>query len=99
MAIVELRQFGSECDFEFHGSVTDSWSGGKRLLFLFGENHKDREMIRLNLLNACRLCNLGVLRCVGVEEPTEDLLRWGQTGIEEKSRILFKENQDDGGVI
>jgi hypothetical protein len=35
-----------------HGTVEAIWSGGKRLVFLFGENHRDRDVKRLYVVNA-----------------------------------------------
>jgi len=99
MTCVDLRPFGFQCDVEAHGAVVDSWSGGSRLVFLIGENHKDREMKRLNLQDACSLCNLGILACVGVEEAMEDAIRWDREKIDRWSRELFDYHKTDDGVI
>jgi hypothetical protein len=99
MATLQLQPFGIPCDVEVHGTVQESWSEGKRLLFLFGENHRDREMKRLNVVNACRLVDAGVVGCVGTEVPMEDLDRHIQEFIQERSAALFGEHGTDEGVI
>jgi hypothetical protein len=52
MTKLDLRPFGFECEVDVYGIVADSWNGGNRVLFLFGEN-RDRTMKKLNVLNAC----------------------------------------------
>jgi hypothetical protein len=99
MTKLDLRPFGFACDAEVHAAVEDSWSKGSRLVFLVGENHKDREMKRRNLLDACALCNLGVVGCAGVEETLKDFANWDAETIERRSRELFEEHRTDMGVI
>jgi hypothetical protein len=99
MTKVDLRPFGFACDFDCHGQVYLSARAGQRLLFLLGENHKDRAMVRLNVLNACRLSDLGVVGCVGVEDVIGELEDWTPDAIQEKSRELFDGHGDEEGVI
>ena len=73
MIKVNLEPFGFPCDVELHGGIQENWTGGKRLLFLFGENHRDREMKRLSVLNACTLVDAGVVGCAGTEIPLDYL--------------------------
>ncbi len=103
MAMLDLRPFGLQRDVELQGTVAESWTEGKRLVFLFGENHMDREMIGRNLLSACTLgqsWGFGWGARVS-KEPTDGTRRsrWGQDWIKEKSKRLFEEHRDDCGVI
>jgi hypothetical protein len=70
---INLDQFGCQAAFNCRGTIKSHRPGGLRLLFLFGERHGIKPFIKLNLLNAIDLCDLGVLSCVGVEgRPLED---------------------------
>jgi hypothetical protein len=69
MPTLDLSRFGFACQVDLHGTVETSWSDGDRVVFLFGENHRDRDMKRLNVLDACRLIDAGVVGCVGTEVP------------------------------
>jgi hypothetical protein len=99
MTTVDLRPFGFECDATIHANIQDSWSGGSHLAVVVGENHKDQDMKRLNLLDACALCDLGVVGCAGVEEPLDNLGRWDAEMIERLSKELFDNHNTDQGVI
>jgi hypothetical protein len=99
MNTMDLRQFGFQCDFEAHGKVEGSCLEGKRLVFLFAENHSDREMKRLNVLNACSLYDRGVVGCVGTEIPLGDLNMQTSEVIESRSRELLNAHKTDEGVI
>src|SRR5437867_4253850 len=93
MAIVltlDLRPFGFQCESEARGTVEKSWLEGKRLVFLFTENHRAREMKRLNVLNACFLYDRGVVGCAGTEIPLDDLNSLTSQEIESRSGELFK---------
>lgn len=98
MESLDLRPFGFPLDIEVHGSVEGSWCGGDRLVFLFGENHRDREMKRLNVENACRLVDAGVVGCAATEVPLDDLGGQSEKFIEARSRELFSEHRTDGAV-
>ncbi len=95
MTKLDLHPFGFPCDVEVHGVVEDAWSGRGRLAFVIGENHKDREMKRLNLLDACALCDLGIVGCVGVEETLKDLGYLGAEMIAQVARAVPANIQDD----
>jgi hypothetical protein len=70
---IKLDCFGCSTAFNCRGTIKSQRLGGPRLLFLFGERHGIKPFIKLNLLNAIDLCDLGVLSCVGVEgRPLED---------------------------
>jgi hypothetical protein len=71
---IDLARFGCPAVFNCRGTLKSHRpGGGQRLLFLFGERHGIKPFIKLNLLNAIDLCDLGVLSCVGVEgRPLED---------------------------
>jgi hypothetical protein len=70
---IDLARFGCPAVFNCRGTVKSQRPGGERLLFLFGERHGIKPFIKLNLLNAIDLCDLGVLSCVGVEgRPLEE---------------------------
>lgn len=99
MTKLDLRPFGFDQDVEIHGTVEATWSGGKRLVFLFGENHRDREMKRLYVLNACVLVNAGVVGCAGTEEPLEEMNAIGAEAVESRSKQLFGEHTTDDAVI
>jgi hypothetical protein len=99
MTNLDLRPFGFQCNVEVRGAVEESWSGGKRLLFLFGENHRDRDMKRLYVLNACVLIDAGVVGCVGTEEPLEEMNAIGAEAVESRSKQLFEEHTTDDAVI
>jgi hypothetical protein len=64
---IKLDQFGYPITFNCRGTIKSLRLGGQRLLFLFGERHGIKPYIKLNLLNAVDLYDLGVLSCVGVE--------------------------------
>ena len=65
---ISLEQFGCPPVFNCRGTIKSHNPGrGQRLLFLFGERHGIKPFIKLNLLNAIDLCDLGILSCVGVE--------------------------------
>jgi hypothetical protein len=98
MTKIDLRPFGFEKDVEAHGTIEATWSGGKRLVLLFGENHRDREMKRLNVVNACRLVDAGGVGCAGTEIPMADLERESAEFIRERSRKLFEEHKTDAAV-
>jgi hypothetical protein len=85
--------------FNYHGRIVAQRQEGDRLLFLFDEAHSNRDGIRLSLLNACRLWELGVLGCVGVEEYPFYFAGWEQSVIEQQSRELFRDHGNDEGVI
>lgn len=99
MMHLDLRPFGFQRDVELHGTVEATWAGGKRLVFLFGENHSDREMKRLNVLNACNLVDSDVVGCAGTEVPVTVLDERTAEIIEARSRELFQEHKTDGAVI
>src|SRR4051812_45182091 len=70
---INLDQFGCSAVFNCRGTIKSYRLGGQRLLFLFGERHGIKPYIKLNLLNALDLHDLGVLSCVGVEgRPMDD---------------------------
>jgi hypothetical protein len=70
---IGLDSFGNPAVFNCRGTIKSRRLGGQRLLFLFGERHSIKPFIKVNLLNAVDLCDLGVLSCVGVEgRPLED---------------------------
>jgi hypothetical protein len=52
MTKLDLRPVGFPCGVEVHAAAMQNRSGGSRLKFLIGENHKDRETKRPNLLTA-----------------------------------------------
>ncbi len=56
-------------------------------------------MFRLNLLNACQLCDLGVVGCAGVEGSLEELDRRDPQAVKEASSRLYDQHKDDAGVI
>ena len=99
MTKLDLRPFGIERDLEIHGTVEATWSGGNRLVFLSGENHRDREMKRLHVLNACKLVDAGVVGCAGTEIPMADLDEQTEEFIKARSEDLFAEHQSDEAVI
>lgn len=70
------------------------------IILLFGENHKDKRMIDLNVLNACKLFDNGLLHCAGVEEPEIDFAGRGMDDwVEQQSRELLDEYGDDCKVL
>lgn len=76
MPTIDLRPFGFDRAFTFLGRVIDQGETGDRLLFLFDEEHHNRQWIGCNVLNACDLDDLGLLGFVGVEGHEElDLTR------------------------
>jgi hypothetical protein len=99
MTKLDLRTFGFEREVEVYGTIEASWVGGNRVLFLFGENHRDREMKRLNVLNACTLVDARVVGCVGTEIPLDDLGQLTAEQIQHRSEELFREHQTDDAVI
>ena len=99
MTELDLRPFGFEQSVEVHGTVETSWSDGERLLFLFGENHRDREMKRLYVVNACRLVDTEVVGCVGTEVPMADLDGQPAEFIKARSEELFADHKTDDAVI
>jgi hypothetical protein len=99
MTKLDLHPFGFQCEAEIHAAVEDTWSGGDRLVFVVGENHRDREMKRLNLLDACALCDLDIVGCAGVEDTLMGFGYLGAEGITARSKELFDEHRTDEGVI
>lgn len=99
MTQIDLRPFGFTCEVEVHGKIEKTYRGGRRLLFLFGENHRDREMKRLNVLNACALLNAGVVGCVATEDPLVELDMLTSEEIQTRSSQLFEEHKTDEAVI
>jgi hypothetical protein len=61
MPTLDLSAFGFHRRVNVVGIVEAEWLGGFRLAFLFGANHKDGGMKRLNVLNACALIDAGVV--------------------------------------
>jgi hypothetical protein len=96
---LDLRSFGFQRDIAVHGAVEATWSGGKRLVFLFAENHRDREMKRLYVVNSCKLVDGGVVSCAGTEIPMTELDERTAEYIEARSRELFEEHKTDAAVI
>lgn len=75
MNVIDLTPFGFPYQFHYHGRIKEQRQDGGRLLFLVNERHRNAgsyEMRRLNLLNACELCRLGIIGLVAVEEPLSD---------------------------
>jgi hypothetical protein len=100
MPTIDLGDYGFHGRvFEYHGQIVSERKEGDRLLFLFDEAHTDKAAIRLSLLNALRLWELGVLACVGVEEFPYYFAGWTQTVIEQRSAQLFQDHGNDEGVI
>jgi hypothetical protein len=99
MAALNLRPFGFMNEVEVHGTVETIWAGGNRLVFLFGEDHRDRQMKQLNVENACRLVDARVVGCAGTEVPMRDLDGQTQEFIMERSHELFAEHRTDEAVI
>jgi hypothetical protein len=97
--MLDLRAFGFDCDVGVDGIIEASWAGGKRLLFLFAENHRDREMKRFNILNAYALIDAGVVGCAGTEVPMADLDTQAADFVQGQSRRLFDEHRTDAEVI
>ena len=99
MPTLDLSRFGFACQVDLHGTVETSWSDGDRVVFLFGENHRDRDMKRLNVLDACQLINAGVVGCVGTEERMTVLDRLQPEDVKGWSTALFAAHGTDEGVI
>jgi hypothetical protein len=99
MTKFDLQPFGFQFEVEVHGTIEESWAGGKRLLFLFGENHKDREMKRSSVLNACLLIDARMVGCVGTEEPLVEINAIGAAVVQSRSTQLFGEHKTDEAVI
>jgi len=99
MVQLDLHPFGFPTTVEVHGTVEALWSGGKGLIFLFGENHRDREMKRLYVENACMLVDRGIVGCAGTEILMADLDGQPAEFIELQSRGLFETQKTDGSVM
>src|SRR5436190_8886151 len=99
MATIDLRPFGFDCNVAVHGTIKESWSGGNRLVFLFGENHREMEMKRCYVVNACKLVDAGVVGCAGTEIPMAHLDGQSAEFIRLRSLELFDEQKTDEGVI
>ncbi len=94
--MIDLTPYGFSCQFPYHGRITKRREAGARLLFLFNERHTGYEMKRLKLLNACKLCELGVVGFIGVEGVLPD---WNQRGSEEACADLVHHHGALEGVI
>jgi hypothetical protein len=99
MTELDLRPFRIGRSVQVHGTVESNWAKGERLLLLFGENHRDREMKRLNVLNARALVDAGVVGCAGTEVPMANLEEQPAEFIELRSRELFDAHRTDEAVI
>jgi hypothetical protein len=99
MTELDLEQFGVKQRLLLHGSIEACWTGGRRLVFLFGENHRDREMKRLYVSNACKLVDAGIVGCVGTEVPMADLDSQAVEFIATRSAELFAEHKTDEAVV
>jgi hypothetical protein len=68
---------------------------------LFGEYHEDEEEIRGNVLDACKLIDLGIVACAGVEEDLEPVHDWPESQLQHCQRAseMRAQNQGDEGMI
>jgi hypothetical protein len=96
---IDLRKFGIECTCPIHGTVAESWCGESGLIFLFGENHRDREMKRLNVLNARNLFDCKAVECIGTEIQLRDFGALTKADIEIRSNELFEAHKTDDAVV
>jgi hypothetical protein len=98
MNVIDLTPFGLNCRFHYHGRIKAQRQAGARLLFLFNEKRRNDgsyEMKRLNLLNACELCQQGVVGLVAVEECLTDE-RWPTA--EEAAALVRAHGSFEGAV-
>lgn len=99
MKKIDLKSFGLPIDCQVFGNIEDWYNGDKGILFVFGEKHRDRGMIRHNLLNACILINTGVIACVGTEDVLELRDDLSDEELRTHSNELFKKHKADDSVI
>lgn len=99
MSMLPLRALGFAEDVEIRGTICDQWRGGRRLVILFGESHRDRQMKRLNVSDALALVTAEVVGCVGTEVPLCDFESLTRGSLREWSEQLFATHGSDEGVL